>query len=58
MDPKARVIIASGFAADGGTKNKEELRCRGFVSKPYSMGQMLEVVPRSWTRRNDESENG
>jgi two-component system, cell cycle sensor histidine kinase and response regulator CckA len=44
IDPKARVLIASGFAANGQTKAAMETGARGFVDKPYSMKGMLQSV--------------
>lgn len=42
--PKARVLIASGFAANGQTKEAIETGARGFVAKPYDIRQMLQAV--------------
>jgi two-component system, cell cycle sensor histidine kinase and response regulator CckA len=44
IDPKARVLIASGFAADGQTRKAVEIGARGFVDKPYNMKGMLKAV--------------
>ncbi len=44
IDPKVRVLIASGFAADGRTKAAMETGARGFVDKPYNMKRMLQAV--------------
>ena len=44
IDPKARVLIASGFAANGQTKEAIETGARGFVDKPYNMKGMLQAV--------------
>jgi len=44
IDPQVRALIASGFAANGPTKEAIERGARGFVSKPYNMKQMLQVV--------------
>jgi DNA-binding NtrC family response regulator len=44
IDPKARVLIASGFAANGQTKEAIETGARGFVGKPYDMKGMLQSV--------------
>jgi PAS domain S-box-containing protein len=44
LDPKVRVLVASGYSADG--LRDDVLRCgaTGFVSKPYNMRQLLRVV--------------
>ncbi len=42
--PKARVLIASGFAANGHSKEVMETGARGFVAKPYNVRQMLQAV--------------
>ena len=44
IDPKARVLIASGFAANGQTKEASETGARGFVGKPYNIKQVLQAV--------------
>jgi two-component system, cell cycle sensor histidine kinase and response regulator CckA len=46
IDPKAKVVIASGYSANGPTKDAMEGGAKGFVNKPYGMRQMLEVVRR------------
>jgi two-component system, cell cycle sensor histidine kinase and response regulator CckA len=42
--PKARVLIASGFASDRQTKEAMETGARGFVDKPFNMKGMLQAV--------------
>ena len=44
IDPKVRVLIASGFAANGQTKEVCETGARGFVGKPYNLKGMLQSV--------------
>jgi len=44
MDPKVKVVIASGYSVDGPTKEGLEIGAKNFVSKPYAMRQMLKVV--------------
>jgi len=44
IDPKARVLIASGYAVDGQTKEALETGARGSVGKPFDMRQMLQAV--------------
>jgi PAS domain S-box-containing protein len=44
IDPQIRVLIASGFAENGRTKEAIETGARGFVGKPYNMKGMLQAV--------------
>ena len=44
IDPKARILIASGFAANRRTKEATETGARGFVGKPYNIKEMLQSV--------------
>ncbi len=44
IDPKIRVIIASGFAQNGETREAVQAGAKGFVSKPYKMKEMLQSV--------------
>jgi PAS domain S-box-containing protein len=44
IDPKAKVLIASGYSPDGPTKGELETGAKGFVSKPYDTGRLLELV--------------
>ena len=44
LNPSAKVIIASGFSADGPTKDALAVGAKGFVNKPYNIRQVLEVV--------------
>jgi signal transduction histidine kinase/ActR/RegA family two-component response regulator len=44
MNPSVKVIIASGYAAGGPTKERLDAGAKGFVNKPYDMRQMLEVL--------------
>jgi PAS domain S-box-containing protein len=43
-NPSIKVIIASGYSANGHTKNALESGAKGFVNKPYDIRQVLEVV--------------
>ena len=43
-NPLAKVIIASGYSVDGSTKKELELKTKGFVSKPFELNQMLNMV--------------
>jgi two-component system, cell cycle sensor histidine kinase and response regulator CckA len=44
INPSVKVIIASGFSANGPAKDALAAGAKGFVSKPYDIGQLLEVV--------------
>lgn len=44
IDPAAKVLIASGFSPDMGTKEALEGRAKGFVGKPYNLKQLLAAV--------------
>ena len=44
INPRARVLVASGYSANGPTKEALKGGARGFVSKPFDMGQMLQTV--------------
>jgi two-component system cell cycle sensor histidine kinase/response regulator CckA len=44
LNPQAKVVIASGYSINGHAKDALESGARAFVSKPYEMNQMLEVV--------------
>jgi len=43
-DPNVKVIIASGYAVDGGTRAVVEAGAKGFVGKPYVVREMLKVI--------------
>ena len=44
VNPEARVVIASGYSPDGPTREILKNGAQGFVSKPYDLRQMLNVV--------------
>jgi DNA-binding NarL/FixJ family response regulator len=44
IDLGVRVLVASGYSANGPTKEALEGGARGFVPKPYDMGQLLQTV--------------
>jgi CheY-like chemotaxis protein len=44
INPEARVAIASGYSPDGPTREILKNGAKGFVSKPYDIRQMLNVV--------------
>ena len=44
LDPRARIIVASGYSVNGPTKQAIEKGARGFVGKPYDVRQMLQTI--------------
>ena len=44
INPGVNVIVASGYSADGPTKETLQGGARGFVSKPFDMRQLLQTV--------------
>jgi two-component system, cell cycle sensor histidine kinase and response regulator CckA len=44
LNPRIKVVIASGYSADGPTKDVLSAGAKGFVIKPYDMRQMLGIV--------------
>ena len=44
VNPEAKVAIASGYSPDGPTREILKNGAKGFVSKPYDIRQMLNVV--------------
>jgi PAS domain S-box-containing protein len=44
VNPRARVIVTSGYSADGSAKETIESKAKGFVSKPYDGREMLSLV--------------
>jgi len=44
INPEARIAIASGYSPDGPTRKILKNGAKGFVSKPYDIRQMLNVV--------------
>jgi len=44
MNPKSKVIIASGYSINGSTKEALEAGAKGFIGKPYNINQMLKAV--------------
>jgi DNA-binding NtrC family response regulator len=46
VNPRVRVIISSGYAADEAL-NLKELGVMGFLDKPYRMAEMANMVRRS-----------
>jgi len=44
IDPKAKIIIASGYSSKGSREEAIEAGAAAFIDKPYDIGQMLEAV--------------
>ncbi|MDQ7784843.1 MAG: PAS domain S-box protein [Desulfomonilaceae bacterium] len=44
IDPSIKVVIASGYSANGPTKDALAAGAKGFANKPYDIRQILEVV--------------
>jgi len=46
IDPKVRVLVASGYSANGPTKEAIEAGAKGFIDKPFDARQLLRAVRR------------
>jgi CheY-like chemotaxis protein len=44
MNPRVKVIIASGYSFNGPSKDAIDAGAKGFVGKPYEVRQMLQVI--------------
>ena len=44
IKPDAKIIIASGYSAEGNRKNVMELGAKGFINKPFNVSEMLVAV--------------
>ena len=44
INPEAKVLIASGYAADEPKENVMNTGACGFVSKPYEIKMLLKVI--------------
>ena len=44
IDPRLKVLIASGLSGDPSTKELLEMGARGFVGKPFRMKELLQQV--------------
>ncbi|MFC1835697.1 response regulator, partial [Thermodesulfobacteriota bacterium] len=55
LDTKARVLIASGYSANGPTKEALEGGAAGFISKPFDLKQLLLAVWKSLNASTDKS---
>lgn len=46
IEPEVRVLISSGYSANGPTKQLSAAGARGFITKPYDMKDILRVIRR------------
>ena len=46
IHPRLKVLISSGLSADPSTKELLKMGARGFVSKPFRMKELLQLVRR------------
>ncbi|MBI5569591.1 MAG: PAS domain S-box protein [Desulfomonile tiedjei] len=44
IDPRARILVASGYSGDASTREMVELGACGFVGKPFRMNDLLQQV--------------
>jgi PAS domain S-box-containing protein len=44
IDQQAKIILSSGYAANGSSEKTSKASARGFVGKPYNMEQLLQTV--------------
>lgn len=44
IDPSIKIVIASGFSADGPTRETLVAGAKGFIDKPYNLRKALEVI--------------
>jgi DNA-binding NtrC family response regulator len=44
IDPKVKVVIASGYSADASVKETVQMGAKGFVSKPFRVKELLREV--------------
>jgi DNA-binding NarL/FixJ family response regulator len=44
VDPKARILIASGYSENGPITGTSLTGARGFVEKPYNMRKLLQTI--------------
>jgi two-component system, cell cycle sensor histidine kinase and response regulator CckA len=54
MNPKAEVLIASGYAANGPAKEARESGAAGFVGKPFDLKQILLAIRKILDRVGEE----
>jgi PAS domain S-box-containing protein len=55
IDPEAKVLIASGFSAEGPTKNALESGATGFIGKPFDLKRILLAVRKSLDSSTEKS---
>jgi signal transduction histidine kinase/ActR/RegA family two-component response regulator len=46
IDPKVKILIASGYSADGEAEETLETNAQGFIAKPYNLKEVLHTVRR------------
>ena len=44
IDPKVKILIASGFSADASVKETIQMGAKGFVNKPFRVKELLRDV--------------
>jgi len=44
INPKAKVLIVSGYSANGPGKEAIEAGAKGFVGKPFDVSHLLETI--------------
>ncbi len=54
MDPLARVLIASGYSANGPAKDALESGAAGFISKPFDLKRLLVAVRKALGQKKSE----
>jgi DNA-binding NarL/FixJ family response regulator len=50
-DPSAKVVIASGYAADGPVRQALQTGAAGFVAKPFGRAELLAAVRKALDTR-------
>jgi len=55
MDPSAKVLIASGYSANGPTKDALDRGAIGFINKPFDLKQILLAVRKSLDASREKS---
>jgi DNA-binding NarL/FixJ family response regulator len=44
IDPDVAVILSSGYGLQGEVRSVMEMGCRGFIQKPYTIGDLSAIV--------------
>jgi two-component system, cell cycle sensor histidine kinase and response regulator CckA len=52
INPKARILIASGYFAEGPVRAVTEGLARGFIAKPYNLNKLLRLVREALERES------